>query len=354
MNSYISIFIAFLCIPFQVAHSQNHEGTFRSVSYKCPISNMAEGYLITPQGEKIEVASYPFIVDGQYIKVEDSSWETKECENKTYKVYYIKRIQSSISNEGMQHYEGVFTKVNYKCPIQGAIEGYITTSSGHKIEIASSLNLTDGQYIKVNAATWETKKCENKTYKVYYINRIQDIITNAKNEIYPEEKKLENNGPTIVAPSISSTGSKISVEDAKDALAFHNKARMDVGVEPLSWSIELSIFAQEWADYLASQNCTMIHRPNNKNPKSYGENIFRGSDRSYTGLFASQSWYSEIKMFQNVPINETNLNLIGHYTQMVWHNTTKVGIGIAYCANGSIIIVANYDPPGNYFGQKAY
>jgi len=39
---------------------------------------------------------------------------------------------------------------------------------------------------------------------------------------------------------------------------------------------------------------------------------------------------------------------------MFWRNTKKVGWGVAKCKNGSYIIVANYDPPGNYMGEKAY
>lgn len=38
---------------------------------------------------------------------------------------------------------------------------------------------------------------------------------------------------------------------------------------------------------------------------------------------------------------------------MVWKKTTSVGLGIAKGSNGSWIVVANYDPPGNFVGQYA-
>jgi hypothetical protein len=39
---------------------------------------------------------------------------------------------------------------------------------------------------------------------------------------------------------------------------------------------------------------------------------------------------------------------------MVWKNTTHVGVGIGVCKSGEILIVANYNPPGNYMGEKPY
>ena len=44
----------------------------------------------------------------------------------------------------------------------------------------------------------------------------------------------------------------------------------------------------------------------------------------------------------------------GHYTQVVWANSLKVGCGYTSCANGAKIISCNYDPPGNYIGQRPY
>lgn len=151
------------------------------------------------------------------------------------------------------------------------------------------------------------------------------------------------------------TGSKITKEDAQVALDHHNKVRKDVGSPSLQWSEELAEFAQKWADHLASEGCLMQHRPHNGEwAQKYGENIFWGSASSYTPLDASESWYSEIKEYKYDVVTMDNYYPTGHYTQMVWKNTTHVGIGVAICADGGIIIVANYDPAGNYIGQKPY
>jgi uncharacterized protein YkwD len=154
----------------------------------------------------------------------------------------------------------------------------------------------------------------------------------------------------------SATGSKVSQQDAQAALDFHNKVRKDVGTPALEWSAELATYAQAWADHLAKdENCNMKHRPRQGEwTQIHGENIFWGSASSYNAVDASESWYSEIKDYKHEVLNNSNWYAAGHYTQMVWRNTTKVGIGQVTCPSGAIIIVGNYDPAGNYLGEKAY
>jgi len=151
------------------------------------------------------------------------------------------------------------------------------------------------------------------------------------------------------------TGSKISVKDAKSALEFHNNAMKEVGANALQWSNELAAFAQKWADNLAAEGCKMQHRPKTgKWSQQYGENIFWASSTIFTVKDACISWYNEKKDFTGPIFTGHEEKVVGHYTQMVWRKTTKMGIGVAKCSNGGVIIVANYDPPGNYLGEKAY
>jgi hypothetical protein len=39
---------------------------------------------------------------------------------------------------------------------------------------------------------------------------------------------------------------------------------------------------------------------------------------------------------------------------MVWKTTREVGVGVAYCQSGGIIIVASYYPTGNMMGEYPY
>ena len=151
------------------------------------------------------------------------------------------------------------------------------------------------------------------------------------------------------------TGSNVTNAEAQEALNFHNKVRAEVNTPALQWSEELAAFAQQWANYLSSLGCGLQHRPGEGEwAQKYGENIFGGGGTAFTALNASESWYSEIKDFTPGILTESNWYKTGHYTQMVWKNTTMVGIGIARCEGGGTIIVANYNPPGNYMGESPY
>ena len=151
------------------------------------------------------------------------------------------------------------------------------------------------------------------------------------------------------------TGSRISSEEAQAALGFHNRARAEVGSPPLKWSEKLSEYAQAWADELASTGCKMKHRPHSgKWKQQYGENIYWCMGFVATATDASEDWYSEIKDYKHGRLSAQNFSGIGHYTQMVWKSTRTMGVGVAHCRNGQMIIVANYDPPGNYMGELPY
>ncbi|KAG8268379.1 hypothetical protein J6590_027540 [Homalodisca vitripennis] len=86
-------------------------------------------------------------------------------------------------------------------------------------------------------------------------------------------------------------------EFAKQCLERHNEYRAKHKVQSLKLNTELSAFAQDWADHLASTQ-KMVHRPNNK----YGENLWMmmTTDRSYkvNGGDAVDSWYQELDKYK--------------------------------------------------------
>lgn len=158
-------------------------------------------------------------------------------------------------------------------------------------------------------------------------------------------------------PTVPDTvGSRVPRAMAQAALELHNQARREVGTPALMWSVELAEFAQKWANHLATEKgCRMEHRPHaGAWGTQYGENLFWGSASSFNARDASKSWYDEIRDFRPGVLTNSNWHKTGHYTQMVWRSTTLVGMGQAVCASGAILIVANYDPPGNYMGQAPY
>jgi pathogenesis-related protein 1 len=132
---------------------------------------------------------------------------------------------------------------------------------------------------------------------------------------------------------------------AREMLIAHNNIRAEAELPPLQWSSELAAFSQKWADYLIAKN-KAAHNSNSP----YGENIL------VTGLGSTPStvvmeWASESQDY-TYRSNACNGDC-GHYTQLVWRSTRKVGC--ARALNGQREIwVCSYDPPGNYRGGRPY
>lgn len=156
----------------------------------------------------------------------------------------------------------------------------------------------------------------------------------------------------MVCPALS-TETQQEPENMKGMVDRHNYWRRQVNIPDLSWSSELAAFAQAWADKLASEGCNMEHRPRSgKYGSSYGENIYWSSGLKNAAEAVVDSWASEKQYFDKKK-GTCKGGVCGHYTQLVWKKTQRVGCGMARCGDEEIW-VCNYDPPGNYVGEKPY
>jgi hypothetical protein len=140
----------------------------------------------------------------------------------------------------------------------------------------------------------------------------------------------------------------------EEILEAHNKYRAEVNVAPLTWSDTLASNAQEWANYLASLGGnTLQHSPNS----GEGENLWLGTSEAFTYTQMVDMWGEEKQYFVDGTFPDVsstgNWFDVGHYTQIVWGNTTEVGCAIAN-AGGNDILVCRYNPPGNYLGQPVF
>lgn len=145
-----------------------------------------------------------------------------------------------------------------------------------------------------------------------------------------------------VNPSSTSPASGMAAE----MIDAHNRWRQQVGVPPLNWSSELANYAQDWANQLATSG-NINHRPNSR----FGENIFWISGRQASPTEVVNTWGSEVRDYDYS--SNGCRNVCGHYTQVVWKNTQQVGCGAARSGNQEFW-VCNYNPPGNFVGQRPY
>jgi len=129
-------------------------------------------------------------------------------------------------------------------------------------------------------------------------------------------------------------------------LAAHNAVRKAVGVPPLTWSAQLAAFAQQWADELTTHG-QFVHRRNSP----YGENLYEITGARTTPAEVVNQLASESKNYRY----ESNScrGVCGHYTQIVWRDTRRVGCAVARDAKTEVW-VCNYDPPGNWIGKRPY
>jgi pathogenesis-related protein 1 len=151
-----------------------------------------------------------------------------------------------------------------------------------------------------------------------------------------------------------SAGSRLTSLEVGQLLGSHNRVRARVGLSPLAWSGKLASYAQAWADHLAAIGGRMEHRPRSGEWKQvHGENLFMGTAGHYGVVDAVAMWEDERSSYDGGAVDMSNLHAYGHYTQLVWKNTRRVGCA-KVAAGGNVIVVCNYDPPGNFLGQRPY
>ncbi|KXJ21233.1 protein PRY1 [Exaiptasia diaphana] len=135
--------------------------------------------------------------------------------------------------------------------------------------------------------------------------------------------------------------------DINACLDAHNAKRRLHGVPGLTWDAALAAGAADWALILA-RNGTFEHSYGN-----YGENLYSmyGSKEG-TCEQGVKSWYNEIYFYDyNNPGFHSST---GHFTQVVWKSTTKLGVGKATATVDGYtrtVVVARYTPAGNVRGQ---
>ncbi|XP_039256328.2 GLIPR1-like protein 1 [Styela clava] len=154
----------------------------------------------------------------------------------------------------------------------------------------------------------------------------------------------------------------------RSCLVAHNKARRIVkpaasNMRKLHWDKELESLATAY-----SRKCTWEH---NKNPQHtrfhwIGENIFISTGMKFDENYAARAVKSldDEKEFFNYNENKCQrFEVCGHYTQLVWADTFRVGCGATECANVDVggevwkratLFVCNYSPGGNMPGSKPY
>jgi pathogenesis-related protein 1 len=166
----------------------------------------------------------------------------------------------------------------------------------------------------------------------------------------PLGKPLPKNGPHTSIEAARGKLRENMQQQIDEFMQLHNDARAEVGAPPLVWDEGIAAYAQEWAEQIAAED-KMEHRPGGK----YGENL-AGYLPEYgeRPVHGAHMWYEEIKDYKGGKMEGDNYRDVGHYTQMVWRKSTRVGFGMAMTKNGMVMLCANYEVAGNMDGEHPY
>ena len=84
-----------------------------------------------------------------------------------------------------------------------------------------------------------------------------------------------------------------------------------------------------------------------------GENIYATTGTTVTPGDALNSWMSESSKYDYA---KNDLSSAGHYTQVVWRDSIRIGCAIVNCPNARFnnTVLCDYAPGGNISGQKPY
>ncbi|RMZ91341.1 hypothetical protein DV736_g1422, partial [Chaetothyriales sp. CBS 134916] len=150
-----------------------------------------------------------------------------------------------------------------------------------------------------------------------------------------------------------------SMSYAKPVLDAHNIHRANHSVVNLKWSSTMEQTAKQ-----ISETCVYAHSRSAGNG-DYGQNIGAGFPADDIAAMVGDTMYNdEIELYPG-PYGEepdmTNFESWGHYTQIVWSDTTEVGCWTTDCSGTGLqnvgsdvspeFTVCNYYPPGNVVGE---
>lgn len=151
-----------------------------------------------------------------------------------------------------------------------------------------------------------------------------------------------------------------------DYLCEHNAVRTAALPAPappldgLVWDDDLADIARSHAE-----ECQFQHNADAGigYPGSVGENLYISGSPSVTPADVVGLWAAEASDYDYASNTCAPGAACGHYTQLVWRETARVGCGEAFCTDitvggnvwpDGLLVVCNYSPAGNILGSRPY
>jgi hypothetical protein len=136
-------------------------------------------------------------------------------------------------------------------------------------------------------------------------------------------------------------------------LSAHNAARSQVVMATLAWDHDLERHALAWAANLAARGA--FHHATDLQDSQQGENLWRGTHSRFAPQDMISAWVAEQRYFRPGIFPEVSSTgqwtHVGHYTQIIWPSTRKVGCAVASNSRDEVL-VCRYAPAGNVIGHR--
>jgi hypothetical protein len=136
---------------------------------------------------------------------------------------------------------------------------------------------------------------------------------------------------------------------SSEILNSHNLFRSQAGIGALQWDSQLESNARNQA----GTGPFMTHTP--CSGVKCGQNLWAGTSGFYQPRDMVGNWVSEGPENNYVcdVLTDANWYPVGHYTQVMWAGTTRVGCAMVP-REGMDYLVCNYAPAGNVLGQRPF
>lgn len=140
-------------------------------------------------------------------------------------------------------------------------------------------------------------------------------------------------------------------------LYTHNTERARADVPAMRWDSALAADARVWAHHLAATGQFEHFEEFSDDPEAQGENLWMGTRGAFAPETMVSHWIEEKKDYRPgvFPNNSRtgDLNDVGHYTQVMWRDTTRVGCAIIANARNEYL-VCRYAASGNVIGERPF
>uniref|UniRef100_A0A9J7YH45 SCP domain-containing protein n=2 Tax=Cyprinus carpio TaxID=7962 RepID=A0A9J7YH45_CYPCA len=158
---------------------------------------------------------------------------------------------------------------------------------------------------------------------------------------------------------LSLAAGQLTEQEKSTIIDMHNELRSKVQpsaafMQKVVWDETLRVVAEAYA-----AKCIWDHNPQLEE-LSLGENLFVNTG-PFNATKALLNWFQEHVDYDFETNNCPEDKMCGHYTQMVWADSNRIGCATHFCDTleglgfkKATLLVCDYYPTGNYEGRKPY